>query len=125
MTGSITLDDVAARADVLVVACSRCDRAGRYSVDTLIIYHGRRFGIPSLLTKLSADCPKRQSISVYDLCGVHAPELSKQKTSSQGTRYMQGRLGGVKLVILPNGGTNASAETDPRFFHPSRNPIRL
>jgi hypothetical protein len=25
-----------------------------------------------------------------------------EKTSGKGTRYMQGRLGGVKLVILPN-----------------------
>ena len=77
MTGSITLADVAARTDALVVACTRCDRAGRYSVGTLIRRHGRRFGIPSVLTKLSADCAKRESLSAYDLCGIHAPELSE------------------------------------------------
>ena len=76
MTGSITLADVAARTDVLVVACTRCERAGKYRLDTLIINHGRRFGIPALLRTLSADCPKRLSVSAYDLCGVHCPELS-------------------------------------------------
>jgi hypothetical protein len=75
MTGAITLADVAARTDALVVACTRCDRAGRYSLDTLIINHGRRFGIPALLVKLSANCPKRLSVSGYDMCGIHAPEL--------------------------------------------------
>jgi hypothetical protein len=51
-------------------------RAGRYSRDTLIARHGPTFGVPTLLGILSADCPKRQSITVYDLCGVHCPELS-------------------------------------------------
>jgi hypothetical protein len=31
--------------------------------------------LPALLGMLSADCPKRQSITAYDLCGV-LPELS-------------------------------------------------
>jgi hypothetical protein len=47
-----------------------------YSLDTLIAKHGRQFGIPDLLRLLSADCPKRQSVSAYDLCGVHCPELT-------------------------------------------------
>ena len=46
MTGAITLADVAARTDALVVACTRCDRAGRYSLDTLIINHGLAFRHP-------------------------------------------------------------------------------
>jgi hypothetical protein len=28
-----------------------------------------------LLRLLSDDCPKRQSLSAYDLCGVHCPDL--------------------------------------------------
>lgn len=76
MSGSITLGDVAQRTAVLAVACSRCDRAGRYPLNTLIARHGADFGVPSLLRMLSGDCPKRASISAYDLCGVHAPELS-------------------------------------------------
>src|ERR1700722_14381512 len=33
-------------------------------------------GLKMLLRKLAADCPKRKSLSAYDLCGVHCPELS-------------------------------------------------
>jgi hypothetical protein len=73
--GSITLGQVAEHTAVLVLACSRCDRAGRYGMDTLIARHGPGFGIPELLRLLSDDCPKRQSLSAYDLCGVHCPDL--------------------------------------------------
>jgi hypothetical protein len=67
MSGSITLRAVAERNRCLNVACSRCDRVGRYQVDTPIARHGAYFGIPTLLRKLSADCPKRKSISAYDI----------------------------------------------------------
>jgi hypothetical protein len=56
---SITLDQVAAHTAVLAVACSRCDRAGKYGLDTLIARHGPGLGIPELLRLLSDDCPKR------------------------------------------------------------------
>jgi hypothetical protein len=43
-----------------------------------------------------------------------------EKTSGKGTRYMQGRLGGVKLVILPNRdyveGDPANGHTHNLFF---------
>ena len=43
-----------------------------------------------------------------------------EKTSGRGTRYMQGRLGGVKLVILPNRdyveGDPANGHTHNLFF---------
>jgi hypothetical protein len=77
MSGSITLADVSARTEVLVVACGRCDRAGRYPLAKLIERHGGGSGVAALLRWLSADCPKRTSISAYDLCGVHCPELSR------------------------------------------------
>jgi hypothetical protein len=76
MSGSITLGAVAKRTDVLNVACSRCDRAGRYILAVLIARHGADFGIPTLLRQLAANCPKRKSISAYDLCGVDCRDLS-------------------------------------------------
>jgi hypothetical protein len=51
-SGSITLEQVAARTAALAVACTRCDRAGRYNLDALIAEHGPRFGIPALLRLL-------------------------------------------------------------------------
>jgi hypothetical protein len=73
--GSITLGEAAEHTAVLTVACTRCDRAGKYRLDTLIGRHGADFGIAELLRLLSDDCPKRKSITVYDLCGVHCPQL--------------------------------------------------
>jgi hypothetical protein len=67
--GSFTLAEVAARTNVLAVACSRCERAGRYPLATLIEQHGRSFSIPMLLDELSKGCPG------YDLCGLCCPEL--------------------------------------------------
>jgi len=74
-SGSITLGEVAERTAILAVACSRCERAGRYNLDMLISRHGTDFGIPDLLAGLSDDCPRRKSITAYDRCGVHCPEL--------------------------------------------------
>jgi hypothetical protein len=43
-----------------------------------------------------------------------------EKTSGKGTRYMSGRLGGVKIVILPNRdyveGDPANSHTHTMFF---------
>ena len=74
--GWITLADIAARTDVLAVACSRCDRAGQYKLASLIERYGADSSVPMLLQALSADCAKRRSTSPYDLCGVHCPALS-------------------------------------------------
>jgi hypothetical protein len=77
-SGSITLAQVAERTAVLVIACNRCERAGRYPMATLIARHEYDFTVPELLLRrLSDDCTKRASISIYNLCGVHCPELSE------------------------------------------------
>ena len=74
--GSLTSRDVAAETDTLVIACGRCDRAGRYPVATLIEKHGRSFPIPTLLRTLAANCPKYTSLAaINDNCGLHCPEL--------------------------------------------------
>jgi hypothetical protein len=74
--GAITLGQVAARTSVLTVSCTRCEQAGRYAVATLIKRYGAEFELPELLLRLSEDCTKRALLSVYDLCGVHCPDLS-------------------------------------------------
>jgi hypothetical protein len=52
-SGALTLAQVAAHTAGLAVACSRCDRAGRYRLDTLIARHGPDFGIPAAAVALS------------------------------------------------------------------------
>ena len=76
--GILTLWDVAEKTDTLVIACSRCDRAGRYPVATLIEKHGPHHTIPAVLRTLAADCRKFTSLAaIYDTCGLHCPELPK------------------------------------------------
>jgi hypothetical protein len=40
----------------------RCERAGRYNLDTLIAGHGEGFGIPKLLRLLSKECVKGRAL---------------------------------------------------------------
>ena len=58
--GSITLFQVAAHTKVLAVACSRCDRAGRYRLDTLIAGRSRPKG--SLQVRYNPAKPTRDLI---------------------------------------------------------------
>jgi hypothetical protein len=62
MSGSITLGEVGEHTAVLIVACTRCERAGQYRQETLIERHGEDFGVPDLLRTLSKDCVKRASV---------------------------------------------------------------
>jgi hypothetical protein len=76
-SGSIILSEVVARTEVWIVARKRCDRSGQYSLDMLIARHGPAFTIPAPRRELGADCPKRASVSTYDLCGAHCPGLPR------------------------------------------------
>ena len=40
MTGTRILGEIAARIDLLTVACNRCDRRGRLRIDRLLAEHG-------------------------------------------------------------------------------------
>jgi hypothetical protein len=71
----MSLRAVAARTPTLAVACNRCERAEGYRLTALIARYGKSFSIPELLSLLSADCPKRGSVTAYDVCGIHCPDL--------------------------------------------------
>ncbi len=76
--GHLTLGDVAARTPVLNVACTRCDRQGRYQTAALVDKHGADFPVPAWLREVSAGCPRRVDPhpSIYELCGAHCPGLA-------------------------------------------------
>src|ERR1700712_47320 len=65
-SGSITLEQVAARTAALAAACSRCDRAGRYNWGALIAGHGPRFGIPT--RTLHRECPRHGLCELPSAC---------------------------------------------------------
>jgi len=58
MTDLRTLSEIATRAAMLTVACSRCDRRGRYRLDTLIGRHGADAGARIIAPEITADCPQ-------------------------------------------------------------------
>ena len=74
-TGAITLAQVAAKTPMLDVACSKCDRRGRRNVQGLIAEYGAHIGLPELKEKLAKGCPRLDSVSIHDRCGVHFPRL--------------------------------------------------
>lgn len=71
--GSVTLADVAARTTHIEVACTRCERRGRYRLIKLIATYGEDFRMTDLGMQL-ADCPKRKA-SVGERCDVYYPGL--------------------------------------------------
>jgi hypothetical protein len=56
--GTVTLGEVAARASHIEVACTRCERRGRYRLSRLIATLGEDFPMTDLGAQI-ADCPKR------------------------------------------------------------------
>jgi hypothetical protein len=64
--GAQTLSEV--RVPVLSIVCEPCGRRERYEVETLTRQYGWDAKLTDLLSALVADCPKRDSVSVYDRC---------------------------------------------------------
>ena len=70
-----TLGEIAARTGLLVVACSRCERRGRYRLDNLITRHGADAGVRVIVPELTADCLQRDSVALMERCDILFPEL--------------------------------------------------
>jgi hypothetical protein len=72
--GAVCLADVAARATHIELACTRCDRRGRYRLDGLIRQFGPDFGVPDVADQL-APCPNRKAVNPGARCDVIYPGL--------------------------------------------------
>lgn len=75
--GLILFSDIEGKLEHLVVACTICPRRGRYKLARLIAERGREFPVGHFLNELKASCPKGQTMSMYDRCLAHCPDLSK------------------------------------------------
>jgi hypothetical protein len=84
-SGSISLSEVSEHTAVLAVACNRCERAGRYRLDTLIARHGADLGIPALLRQLS-EIAQSGSRSLSMTCAASTAR-SCRRSSSPGHRF--------------------------------------
>lgn len=75
MTLVRTLCEVAACTPMLQVACSRCERCGRYRLDALIARHGAEVDVRVIVPELVADCPRREDAALVERCCVLTSEL--------------------------------------------------
>jgi hypothetical protein len=73
--GTVRLGTLRGRLVMLEVACSRCERRGRLRLDRLLAEHGPEMPLPELRVILAGDCPHAGSVSIYDKCRVHFPQL--------------------------------------------------
>jgi len=77
MTDLRSLGEIATRTSMLSVACSRCERHGRYRLDNLIARHGADAPVRVVVPELTADCPQRESAALAERCDGLFPELRK------------------------------------------------
>jgi hypothetical protein len=75
--GPLTPADLVGKLDVLRVACTKCDRAGRYPIARLIETIGPNANMADWLSKITADCPRKRESSYSDQCGALCPDLPK------------------------------------------------
>jgi len=67
----------------LNVACSRCERKGRYQVANLIKMYGNDKELPELASDLRGDCPNKDTF-VTNRCDVYFPGLGRSTSSLGG-----------------------------------------
>jgi hypothetical protein len=72
--GSAALSEVAAKATHLEMACSRCDRRGRYQLARLVAEFGPDFAMTDLGAEL-APCPNRGVTAPDKRCDIYFPGL--------------------------------------------------
>ena len=75
--GAIIFGDLIGKLDMLRVACDKCGRDGRYQLTRLIQDRGRDGKLVDWLDQITADCPKKATISWNDRCGARCPDLPK------------------------------------------------
>jgi hypothetical protein len=71
-----TLGEIAARTSMLTVACSRCERRGRYRLDNLIARHSADAPVRVIVAGLTADCSQRDSVVLMERCDILFPGLA-------------------------------------------------
>ena len=72
--GGVPLREVVLANTYLNVACSKCDRRGRYAVRRLIDRYGGEYELPQLARDLSKDC-ERSNAFPNERCSVYFPGL--------------------------------------------------
>ncbi len=78
-TGSLSIDDISKRYNMLEVRCGKCTRNGRLRIDKLIDEHGRDVSLPDLRKRLVGDCEHKTAARRNDQCQVFYPQLREPR----------------------------------------------
>ena len=90
MAGAITLAEF--RAELIGLACRRCERRGQYRRSSLIARYGEKAALPDVLARLSDDCPMRSTIG-SNACGAYFPDLIERPPSRLSAGTLRRRHG--------------------------------
>jgi hypothetical protein len=74
--GAVALSEVAARTSHIEIACTRCERRGRYRISRLVERLGPDFAMTDLAAEI-ADCPRRGLSAWSERCDVYFPGLAE------------------------------------------------
>ncbi len=74
-SGALSLADFPSQT--VEIACSRCDRHGRYAKARLAAKYGPGIALPELLRRISGDCPQRAQLGTRS-CGARYPLLASK-----------------------------------------------
>ena len=70
--------------DQVLVVCQPCGREGRYSRARLMQQHSADIGLPDVLARITAECPKRQDWRQYGPCRAGFTELAAKVRNAGG-----------------------------------------
>ena len=74
--GAMVLGDYPADVRHVHLGCRKCDRRGRYRIDSLVGRYGLDMRLPEMIAHISADCPRRSAAAVTsDHCGAYIENL--------------------------------------------------
>jgi hypothetical protein len=62
---------------VLLVACDKCGRKGRYAVPRLIEQCRHDAMVVDFFAAINADCPMKQAGNMSDQCAARCPDLAR------------------------------------------------
>lgn len=93
--------------DPVVLACTRCDRYGRYSKARFIELVGANTQLPEARFKIAAGCPNRPAFpgDIHSRCGVHFPELARGKSTGTASAEGDGALQETGISAARSQGT--------------------
>lgn len=85
--GSVSLGEVATRASHINVACSRCDRKGRYRLVKLVDQFVKDFAMTDLGADLAV-CPRRNATAHHERCDVYFPGSRRLMSDDDATESL-------------------------------------